>query len=43
MNVALLTFAGDRHDPVGRLSPVASLPAPASPAPALHAREREDD
>ena len=27
VNVLLLTYGGDRHDPVGRLSPVARLPA----------------
>lgn len=32
VNVLLLGYGGDRHDPVGRLSPVASLPHP-SPAP----------
>jgi hypothetical protein len=40
VNVALLSYGGDRHDPVGRLSPVATLPA-APPAVAPH--EREDD
>ena len=25
VNVALLTYSGDRHDPVGQLSPVASI------------------
>ena len=28
VNVLLLAYGGDRHDPVGRLSPVADLPAP---------------
>jgi hypothetical protein len=27
VNVLLLAYGGDRHDPVGRLSPVANLPA----------------
>lgn len=35
-NVLLLSYGADRSDPVGRLSPVANVPAPAprpSPAP----------
>jgi hypothetical protein len=28
VNVLLLAYGGDRHDPVGRLSPVTHLPAP---------------
>jgi hypothetical protein len=44
VNVALLTYAGDRHDPVGRLSPIASLPAAPGPtAPLPRHAEREDD
>jgi hypothetical protein len=27
VNMLLLAYGGDRHDPVGRLSPVAVLPA----------------
>lgn len=30
VNAALLSYGGDRHDPVGRLSPVARMPAPSS-------------
>jgi hypothetical protein len=33
VNVLLLGYGGDRHDPVGRLSPVANLPAPAVQPP----------
>jgi hypothetical protein len=42
VNVGLLLFSGDRHDPVGRLSPVARIQLPkAHPTPApVHA---EDD
>jgi hypothetical protein len=39
VNVALLSYGGDRHDPVGRLSPVATVPAPAPPS----IRSGEDD
>jgi hypothetical protein len=44
VNVALLSYGGNRHDPVGRLSPIASLPGPA-PAPAISPRaaHREGD
>ena len=45
VNVALLTYSGDRHDPVGQLSPVANIqhqPQPAAP-PASGEREHEDD
>ena len=31
-NVALLRYGGDRHDPVGRLTPVTSIPV-RSPSP----------
>jgi hypothetical protein len=31
VNVALLSFGADRHDPVGQLSPVATFPLPATP------------
>jgi hypothetical protein len=30
INVLLLGYGGTRHDPVGRLSPVANLPLPPS-------------
>lgn len=33
VNVLLLAYGGDRHDPVGRLSPVADLPSPPAAAP----------
>ena len=34
-NVLLLDYGGTRHDPVGRLSPVARLPSPTTtPQPA---------
>lgn len=33
VNVLLLAYGGDRHDPVGRLSPVADLPAPPATTP----------
>lgn len=44
-NVVLLSYGGDRHDPVGRLSPVASLraPPPAVGHERSHAREHDDD
>jgi hypothetical protein len=32
INVLLLGYGGTRNDPVGRLNPVAYLPAPALPA-----------
>jgi hypothetical protein len=28
VNALLLAYGGDRHDPVGRLSPITHLPAP---------------
>ena len=40
-NLALLGSGGDRHDPVGRLSPVAHV-SPLGPAPAP-VPGREDD
>lgn len=33
VNAALLSYGGARHDPVGRLSPVATMPAPSSTTP----------
>lgn len=33
VNAVLLLYGGDRHDPVGRLSPVASQPGSPIPAP----------
>lgn len=39
-NVALLRYGGDRHDPVGNLTPVASVPQHPAPSPASKA---EDD
>jgi len=44
VNVLLLGYGGDRHDPVGRLSPVANLPAPAvRPLPAASTTVTTDD
>jgi hypothetical protein len=48
VNAALLSYGRDRHDPVGRLKPVASLPAPASTTPTVPTTtgerpEHEDD
>lgn len=47
VNVALLAYGGDRHDPVGKLSPLATLPSPApAPAPTTtvqHGEHEEDD
>ena len=37
----LLAYGGDRHDPVGRLSPVAHIAPPASTPP--RTGERPDD
>lgn len=37
----LLFYGGDRHDPVGQLSPVAQMPA--HTAPATHTRAEADD
>ena len=34
VNALLLFYGGDRHDPVGNLSPVATQPAGTTPAPA---------
>ncbi len=42
-NYALLGFATHRSDPVGKLSPVATLPAATVPAPATTVGERQDD
>lgn len=44
-NVVLLSFGGDRNDPVGQLSPVASLqaPVPATGHERSHARDHHDD
>lgn len=39
VNVALLSYGADRHDPVGRLSPLTTLPGPAPPS----IRSGEDD
>lgn len=39
VNVLLLFYGGDRHDPVGKLSPVVTQPGSPTPAPA----EQEDD
>jgi hypothetical protein len=30
VNAALLSYGGERHDPVGQLSPVATMPVPTS-------------
>lgn len=48
VNAALLSYGGDRHDPVGRLSPVTTVPAPSptTPRPATtseHHDQHEDD
>lgn len=32
VNAALLSYGGERHDPVGQLSPVATMPVPTSTA-----------
>ena len=42
VNVALLAYGGDRHDPVGKLSPVATMPSPAPPVTVTRG-EHEDD
>ena len=46
-NYALLGFATHRNDPVGKLSPVATLPsgpvAPTVPAPTTTVGEGQDD
>lgn len=39
----LLTFGGDRHDPVGQLSPVAHIaPPPAAPPQVVDRGEKDD-
>ena len=43
VNVALLTYSGDRHDPVGQLSPIANVQQQPQPAPAPARAEHEDD
>jgi hypothetical protein len=45
-NAALLVYSGDRHDPVGQLSPIANVqqPQPRQPAPPVpRATDPEDD
>jgi hypothetical protein len=42
VNAALLSYGGNRNDPAGRLTPIASIPAPAAHAP-LAAAHVEDD
>ena len=42
-NYALLGFATHRSDPVGKLSPVATLPSTTVPAPTTTVGEGQDD
>jgi hypothetical protein len=43
VNVLLLGYGGTPHDPVGRLSPIAYLPAPAHAHPAVSSSRNADD